>query len=636
MLTPNLKIFIFLIIVSQILHSQHNEISQLDIDLFAKDSLSHRNPNHRKNLNYMKMLLDSDSTLFGRSEYMTKLATSYFVNNQLDSAALYYNRAIDHHGNLSLKYHLDDKSMKEAHYMLSRINHKGKNYEKALKHGNTALFYEKKYPDMKWEPYLLTLVARCHHSLGSYKKASELFLKVAKDSLYMSSPRNRSAVTLRLGIIYSKNYLNVTDSSLYYFRKEIKSALRPKGFRNNLPFAYAYLGSFFKERNQDSAMTYYRKSLQEFELNRYTFGGPYEPTTSEISILVIQAYVSLQEGNYRETINSALAAIEFLNSEAQNSEERDMILDAYSYLLEAHEKLGNYEQANKHLRIKETILKDFHRKELESKIENLTVEYETREKVETIQRLETEKSNMDLAYAKKRAQLYLSIVVSILVVIFLFGVFKWRNLKARLQKISLEQRLLLSQLNPHFIFNVLQNVISMIDDRPEQAQKLTAALGKLLRMNLENSREDFVDMEDEIRALNYYMEIYQQTVVSFSFKIILPDDLDSKSNRIPPMMVQPLVENAIKHGVSSLKEKGNIVVEFSKGLNGHLICAVKDNGPGFTGNNNDHRSLGLQILLERAQKYFKRKSPDFLKFIDKKDNKEGYNLVLLQLPMMKD
>jgi len=346
--------------------------------------------------------------------------------------------------------------------------------------------------------------------------------------------------------------------------------------------------------------------------------------------------VSLQEGNYRKTIHSALAAIGFLNSKAQNNDERDMILDAYSYLLEAHEKLGNYEQANKHLRRKGTILKDFHRKELESKIENLTVEYETREKVETIQRLETEKSNMDLAYAKKRAQLYLSIVVAILVVIFLFGAFKWRNLKGRLQKVSLEQRLLLSQLNPHFIFNVLQNVISLIGNRPKQAQKLTSALGKLLRMNLENSREDFVDIEDEIRALNYYMEIYQQTVVPFNFKIILPENLNSESNRIPPMMLQPLVENAIKHGVSSLKEKGNIIIEFNKELNGHLTCAVKDNGLGFVGNNSDHRSLGLQILLERAQKYFKSKSPDFLKFIDRGDNEEGYNVVLLQLPLMED
>ncbi|WP_394749965.1 tetratricopeptide repeat-containing sensor histidine kinase [Spongiimicrobium salis] len=631
-----LRIFILLMVVSQTLHSQFNDITQLDIDLFAKDSISHRNPNHRKNLSYMKTMLDSNRKLYGRAEYMTKLATSYFVNNQLDSAVFYYNRAIDHHANLSLKYHLDDKSMKEAHYMLSRITHKRKNYEKALKHGNTALFYEKKYPDIKWKPYLLTLVARCNHSLGSYRKASELFLKVAEDSAYMSSARNRSAVTLRLGIIYSKNYLNVTDSSLYYLKKEIKSALRPKGFRNNLPFAYAYLGSFFKERNRDSAMAYYKKSLQEFELNRHTFGGPYEPTTNEISILVIQAYVSLQEGNYTETIHSAETAIGFLNSEAQNSDERDMILDAYSYLLEAYEKLGDYEQANKHLRIRETILKDFHKKELQSKIENLTVEYETREKVETIQRLETEKSNMDLAYAKKRAQLYLSIIVAIVVVLFLFGAFKWRNLKGRLQKVSLEQRLLLSQLNPHFIFNVLQNVISMIDNRPQQAQKLTSALGKLLRMNLENSREDFVDIRDEIKALNYYMEIYQQTVVPFSFKIILPEDLDSESNRIPPMMVQPLVENAIKHGVSSLKEQGNIIVEFSKGGNGHLACAVKDNGPGFAGNNSNHRSLGLQILLERAQKYFKRKSPDFLRFIDKKNNKEGYNVVLLQLPMLND
>ena len=205
---PNLRIFIFLVIVFQILHGQVKTISQLEIDLFAKDSISHRNPNHRKNLTIMKMMLDNDSSLHGRAEYMTKLATSHFVNNQLDSASIYYQRAIDHHSNLKLKYYLDDQSMKEAHYMLSRIYHKDKNYEKALEHGNNALSYEKKYPNKKWEPYLLTLVARCNHSLGSYRKASELFLKVADDSLYMSSPRNRSAVTLRLGIVYSKNYLS--------------------------------------------------------------------------------------------------------------------------------------------------------------------------------------------------------------------------------------------------------------------------------------------------------------------------------------------------------------------------------------------------------------------------------------------
>lgn len=625
-----------LLVASQTVDSQFNRMSQLDIDIFAQDCVSHRNPNHRKNLNYMKTLLDGDTTLYGRAAYLTKLGTSYYVKNQLDSAAIYYKGAIDQHSNLKLKYFLDDNSMKEAHYMLGRIYSTRKDPEKALTHGNMALFYEKKYPNKRWKPYLLTLLARCHLSLGSDMKALELLLKVKGDSLYMAAPRNRSAVTLRLGVVYSKNYLNIPDSSTYYFRKEIKSGLSPNGFKNNLPFAYAYLGSSFKEHNKDSALIYYKKSLLEFEQNRHVFDGPYEPTTIEISILIVRAYVNLQEGRYQETINSTLAAIEFLNSRAQNTDERDMILDAYSYLVKAHEKLGNYQKASKHLKIKEAILKDFHRKELESKIENLTVEYETKEKVETIQRLETEKANLDLAYAKKRAQLSLSIVIAILVVVFLFGFFKWRSLKGQLQKVSLEQRLLLSQLNPHFIFNVLQNVISMIGDRPEQAQKLTSALGKLIRMNLENSREDFINIEDEIKALNYYMEIYRQTVVPFDFEIILPEDLDPESKRIPPMMVQPLVENAIKHGISSLKEKGNIIVEFSKASNGHLTCAVKDNGSGFGENNSAHRSLGLQILLERAQKYFKRKSNSFLKFIDKKDVKEGYNLVLLQLPMIED
>ena len=634
--TSKLRIFIFLVGISQLANSQFNKTSQLGIDLFAKDCLSYRNPNHRKNLKHLKMLLKRDSTLYGKAEYLTKLGTSYFVKNQLDSAAIYYHEAIDHHNNLKLKYYLDDKSMKEANYMLGRIYSTQKDPEKSLKHGNSALFYEKKYPDQRWKPYLLNLVARCHLSLGSYRKAAELLMKVAEDSSYMASTRNKSAVTLRLGVVYSKNYLNIPDSSSYYFRKEIQSALRSNGFQNNLPFAYAYLGSSFKEQYQDSALVYYKKSLKAFERNRPSFEGPYEPTTIEVSILVVQAYVSLQEKDYQEAIKSAQSAIRFLNSTSRNTDERDMILDAHSYLVEAHEKLGNYKEANSHLRSKETILRDFHKKELESKIEDITVEYETKEKVETIQRLETEKANVDLAYAKKRSQLSLSIVIAILMVIFLLGVFQWRSLKGKLQKISLEQRLLLSQMNPHFIFNVLQNVISMIGDRPEKAQKLTSALGKLLRMNLQNSREDFVEMGDEIKTLEYYMEIYQQTVVPFSFKIILPEDLDIESNRIPPMMVQPLVENAIKHGVSSLKEKGNIIVEFSKGLNGNLMCAVKDNGIGFVGKNSEHRSLGLQILLERAQKYFKRKSTDFLKYKDKKDNAEGYNVVLLQLPMLQD
>ena len=261
-------------------------------------------------------------------------------------------------------------------------------------------------------------------------------MKVAGDSSYMASTRNKSAVTLRLGVVYSKNYLNIPDSSSYYFRKEIQSALRSNGFQNNLPFAYAYLGASYKVQHQDSALMYYKKSLEAFERNRPSFEGPYEPTTIEVSILVVKAYVSLQEKDYQEAIKSAQSAIGFLNSMSRNTDERDMILDAYSYLVEAHEKLGNYKEANSHLKSKETVLKDFHKKELESKIEDLTVEYETKEKVETIQRLETEKANVDLAYAKKRSQLSLSIVIAILMVIFLLGIFQWRSLRGKLQKIS--------------------------------------------------------------------------------------------------------------------------------------------------------------------------------------------------------
>ncbi len=178
---------------------------------------------------------------------------------------------------------------------------------------------------------------------------------------------------------------------------------------------------------------------------------------------------------------------------------------------------------------------------------------------------------------------------------------KNQSIEAQRNKILLEQKLLRTQMEPHFIFNTLNVVKGMVRlDERDKAILYLDMFARLLRTSLENSRENYVQVSEEIDALHDYVSLQAirfENKFDYSFDIY--EGYEEDVIKIPPMLLQPFVENAIHHGLSSMKVKGAISIQIKKTA-GRLHCLIRDNGIGLirekTGS---HKSLAIQIARER-------------------------------------
>jgi len=173
----------------------------------------------------------------------------------------------------------------------------------------------------------------------------------------------------------------------------------------------------------------------------------------------------------------------------------------------------------------------------------------------------------------------------VLVGIFLAAI-NWKKL-IRKEKELANARLhaLLTQLRPHFLFNTLNSISSLIDIDKTRAQKMISRFGELLRNVLEKEEKQFISLKEEVAFIENYLSIESER---FSDRLSISYDLDPKSlqDMVPTLILQPLVENAIKHGVAKKVSDGIIEIS-SKILNGvehpspHLELSVNDNGAGL-------------------------------------------------------
>ena len=136
-----------------------------------------------------------------------------------------------------------------------------------------------------------------------------------------------------------------------------------------------------------------------------------------------------------------------------------------------------------------------------------------------------------------------------------------------------------AQLNPHFLYNVFNTINASVPPDMENTREMIASLSDLFRYQLKASIEDLVPLKDEIEFIRKYLELEKLRFDSrLQFEIIVPYEIESVS--IPPMILQPLVENAVKHGLSPLIEGGKVKVEVKKS-NNILHFSVSDSGIGI-------------------------------------------------------
>jgi sensor histidine kinase YesM len=179
------------------------------------------------------------------------------------------------------------------------------------------------------------------------------------------------------------------------------------------------------------------------------------------------------------------------------------------------------------------------------------------------------------------------------------GELKASQLQAQLSNAELQA--LKMQLQPHFLFNTLHSISALVHKDPESADRMIARLGDFLRLTLDNSGTQEVTLQKELEFLQCYLEIER---IRFQDRLTTRMEIDTSSldSRVPNLILQPIVENALRHGIAPRSTPGRIEIS-AKRNNGSLRIEVKDNGPGIstiTGTNGRFRE-GLGLTNTRAR-----------------------------------
>lgn len=368
--------------------------------------------------------------------------------------------------------------------------------------------------------------------------------------------------------------------------------------------------------------------------------------------LIGQAYVNIgstyvDTKQYERGIEYLEKAVKELNSVYANNG----LPQAYEELVVLYTKTGDYAKALAYQK-KLTLIKDsLNSQIIATKTANFKVHFETAEKENKI-KLQDEKIN-------KQYQ-NLNIMTGVVVVLCIFGFLLWQIVKqkqkvaderAKLEKQRFEATAekalnemkidaLRAQMNPHFIFNCLNTIEGfMLQKRTLEASTFLQKFSKLIRMVLENSRHSTVSLEQDIETVTLYIQL-EKIRYEGKFEYVLNIDDNLVEYHLPPMLIQPFVENAILHGLRNRNTEGGILEVFIEDKNDLVSVTIQDNGIGYKKSQAikskngglNKTSIGIKITEERLKIFYPNTN---LQIVDAFPNAEdGYvgTKITFQLP----
>lgn len=284
--------------------------------------------------------------------------------------------------------------------------------------------------------------------------------------------------------------------------------------------------------------------------------------------------------------------------------------DVYDNYTQIYKNTGDYRKALSSHETFKTLSDSLFNKEKVEKIVQLELENKYKESLDSASMRElhltkaVETTTLNLE--KTQRNILLTIIAFLLTVIILAGVIfylKFRNQKIITDNIIIEQGLLRSQMTPHFIFNAMSVLQGMVLNKEEnKAIHYLSKLSKLFRIILENSRDKMVLLTKELEAVEHYLTLQNLEDNTYHYTVNVDESLNISLFKIPPMLIQPFVENAIEHAFEKNNEakKIEITISFS---DKKLLCFITDNGIGVDAlkvkNNEDKKSLATTITSER-------------------------------------
>jgi tetratricopeptide (TPR) repeat protein len=414
---------------------------------------------------------------------------------------------------------------------------------------------------------LIRLKANCffsYHQLGDlcfkrqdYNGALQYYFKGKE---YCISPELKAITLVNCAAVHLQ--LDSKDSALFY----LESAERIRQKEN--------LGLFFANGNL------------EIDYNFYKY------------------YVAIgQDRRAKKSLEAALR-------EAKLSRYLPIVLkytnELHSYLL----KIGDSIQSLRYLVQYQSIQDSLNAKNTRAKIASFEIEQQQQQKENKIEQLQAQKTKQRNYYLIGGALLLL-IVIGLITSLR----YKRRRDKEQLttdfkkQLAQAETKALRAQMNPHFIFNSLNSINSFVmDQKHEIASDYLIKFSKLIRLILDNSRSETISIEKELETLKLYV-LLESARFDNKFKCIyqIAEDVNTDSIMIPPMLLQPFVENAIWHGLMQKEGEGMITVEIKKENEEFLNISITDNGIGrekaseIKSKSATHKSHGLKVTSQRIE-----------------------------------
>lgn len=243
-----------------------------------------------------------------------------------------------------------------------------------------------------------------------------------------------------------------------------------------------------------------------------------------------------------------------------------------------------------------------------------------------------EKQAAEVKNVKLQSKIFLLVTVILLFGAIGYLIFRQRKLKFEKVELQMQQRLLRSQMNPHFTFNTLYAIQNKIEVNPKEGSKYLLKFSRLFRLILENSTQDYVLLEKELETLKKYIDFQLLRFPSkFTYSINLDYMEEDELVFIPPMLMQPFLENSIEHGFSGIDYLGKLTLHLSMKKK-FIHCSIEDNGKGFTKNNQkDKDSISISLISDFILKVTKSE----IKIFDKQRNNEKGILVSFLIPYKK-
>lgn len=506
--------------------------------------------------------------------------------------------------------------------LASNYNYTG-DYELAIEHGLYALKTKETTNNLERICYHYIAMGNIFRENGNTVKWEEYVQKayIMKDVEGCASLGDRAKIYNSLGgIAVQKGELEM--GLLYY---DTLLALSTKaGYDQGICTALTNSAGIYRQLgNYPEAM----KLTTEAEM--YFGNNPYDVLFNNN----FKAELLQLQGQYKQGLQLANENLQ-INEINNYSTEK---LKTLKLLYELNYRLKNWDKAffwNDSLRATESKLRD---EDIRHSLEELETKYETEKKEQQIDLLTTENK---LKNQRINAGIALMIVL-IIVILLIVYIHQIRKKQAQLKQNELQLQVLRAQMNPHFIFNVLGSIQNfMLQNNNRKAADYLSRFAQLTRSTLNNSVSETIPLSDEIEMLKNYIELEKMRCADkFDYTIRFDEAVEVDFIRIPPMLIQPFVENSIKHGFKNLEEKGILTLTISDKTD-WIEFVIEDNGKGMKEHDakaSTHLSMANTIFEKRRKLIQQKHKKDFkFELINLKDTHPELSgvRISIQIPIL--